>query len=128
MRTHLAGRGRLNVAAVLFSTGAFVLLVSLLADWLAFGSSSGFGYKQFLGLGVAGILVLLGALMRIPTMFVIGLIVGVLALLADWLGFGNATGFGWQQITGVALGCCLLACGAISARARRDGAFEGKRC
>ena len=106
-----------NRAAILLCVGLFVLVISAAADWLAFGSSEGFGWKQLLGLGMAGILLLIGALVRIPTLSVIGLFIGLLSVLADWLGFGNAEGFGWQQMAGCALGAALMALGLVFARA-----------
>ncbi len=110
-----SGRG-VNRAAILTSVGLFVLLVSVLADVLAFGSHSGFGWKQGLFLGLAGVLILTGAMVRISTLFVIGLIIGLLTLLADWLGFGNAPGFGWHQVSGSLLGASLIAAGLAVAR------------
>ena len=103
----------LDRAAILMSVCLFVLAVSALADVLAFGSHAGFGWRQGLGLGFAGVLVLTGAMMRISTLFAIGLIVGLLTLLADWLGFGDAPGFGWQQTLGSLLGAALIAMGLL---------------
>ena len=115
------GQG-VNRAAILMSVGLFVLALSGLADVLAFGSHEGFGWRQGLGLGLAGVLVLTGAMMRIQTLFVIGLIIGLLTLLADWLGFGDAPGFGWQQISGSLLGAALIVIGLLVGRTpiRRD--------
>ena len=103
----------MNRAAILMSVGLFVLVVSALADVLAFGSHAGFGWRRGLGLGFAGVLVLTGAMMRISTLFAIGLIIGLLTLLADWLGFGDAPGFGWQQTLGSLLGAALIAMGLL---------------
>jgi hypothetical protein len=105
-----------------------VLVTSAAADWFAFGSSEGFGWKQLLGLGLAGILLLIGALVRIPALSVIGLFIGLLTVLADWLGFGNAEGFGRQQMAGCALGAALMALGLVFARAVGSGrTAEGHR-
>jgi hypothetical protein len=120
-------RGGLNAAAVLLSVGAFVLFMSALADWFAFGSAEGFGWKQLLGLGLGGILFLTGAVTRVPTLFVIGLIFGLLALLADWLGFGSAPGFGWHQISGCVLGGVLITLGLLRARRSDGGRRSGNR-
>lgn len=53
---------------------------------------------------------------------VVLLVVGVLLVLvsaaADPLGVGGAPGFGWKQITGVAVGVVLAAAGAASLRRR----------
>ena len=118
--------GSAQRAAVLISVGLFVLAISVLADLLAFGSAAGFGWQQIAGLGLALVLVLTGAMMRIPAIAIIGLIVGVLALLADWLAFGSAEGFGWQQILGVALGAALAAGGVFSTRVRQGRQLAGK--
>ena len=118
------GRG-LNRAAILISVGLFVLALSVLADLLAFGSGEGFGWKQILGFGIAGVLVLTGAMVRIPTLLVIGLIIGSLSVLADWLGFGNVEGFWWQQILGSLLGLLLIAAGITLARRRAYAARPG---
>jgi len=105
-----------NRAAILLCVGLFVLVISAAADWLAFGSSEGFGWQQLLGLGLAGILLLIGAVVRIPTLSVIGLFIGLLTVLADWLGLGNAPGFGWHQVSGSLLGAALIAAGLVVAR------------
>jgi len=98
----------LNLAAIVLSIGAFVLLLSVFADWLGFGRSEGFGRRQELGLGLAALLLVIGALLRVATISVIALAIGGLTLLADWLGFGNAPGFGAQQRAGCVVGALLL--------------------
>ena len=109
----------LNHCAVVISIGLFVLGISLLADVLDFGSHKGFGWKQLTGMGVAGTLVLAGAVVRVPTVLVIGLITGALALLADWSAFGSSPGFGWQQTSGSLAGAALIAIGLIGAHRKR---------
>ena len=105
-------RGRsLNRSAVLMATGAVALFLSVFADRLAFGGREGFGWRQLSGLVIAAILIGAGGALQIRTVFVVGLIAAVLAFLADWLGFGNAPGFGRQQVLGTALGILLLALG-----------------
>jgi hypothetical protein len=42
-----------------------------------------------------------------------GLVLGLLSALADPLGVGGESGFGWKQIVGVAAGGVLLAAGAL---------------
>lgn len=108
----------LNLAAVLMVVGLMVLVMSAAADYLRFGYAEGFGIWQRLGmlLGAGG--VLMGALTRTSTILVIGLITGVVTLLADWLGFGNTEGFGIQQLSGCMLGAVLIVTGALIGRAQ----------
>jgi len=109
----------LNHCAVLISIGLFVLVISTLADVLKFGRYEGFGWKQLTGVGVAGVLVLTGAVVRVPTVLVIGLITGALAVLADWSAFGSSPGFGWQQTSASLAGGALIAIGLIGACRRK---------
>lgn len=106
----------LNHAAILLSVGVIVLLLSLLADVLKFGQEKGFGWKQQSGILVGGILVLSAALLRIPTLLVIGLVAAALSTLADHLGFGSGEGFGSHQILGVAAGILLIVAGLLMRR------------
>jgi hypothetical protein len=107
---------RLNVPILVTTVGLLVLVISVFADPLGFGSSEGFGWQQSTGVALAVILALTGAIMLIPTLLVVGLITGGVTLLADWLRFGSAEGFGWQQILGSALGVLLIAIGLLVAR------------
>lgn len=107
---------RLDHAAVLVAVGFSILFISVFADVLAFGGSEGFGWKQWAGMALAGILVMVGVAMWIPTVLVIGLFVGGLTALADYLGFGNASGFGLQQIGGALLGLGMVMVGFKTAR------------
>lgn len=116
----LAGRDSvLDHCAISISVGLFVLVLSVFADGLGFGNTAVFGWKQILGIGVAGVLILAGAVMRVPTMLIVGLIFGVLALLADWLGFGNSEGFGRHQITGTFAGFVFIVAGLIGSYKKR---------
>ena len=51
----------LNPGAVIAAVGLMMLVISLLADLLAFGGSEGFGWRQLLGVALAGVMVLIGA-------------------------------------------------------------------
>jgi hypothetical protein len=109
----------LNYGAILISVGLFVLVLSVFADWLAFGHPlSGFAWKQRTGVALAGMLILTAAVVQIPTMLVIGVLFGTLTILADLLAFGQAPGFGWQQTLGTVLGLLLLLTGISEARRR----------
>lgn len=110
---------RLHYAAILLVVGLLVLVVSSAADVLQFGDAAGFGKWQILGVLLAGFLLLIGTMTRIFTLLAIGLITGVLTVLADWLGFGNAEGFGFQQIGGCLVGIALIAAGLLVARRQR---------
>jgi len=111
--------GRSALAAVIIAVGLYVVALSTLADYLEFGRTAGFGSVQRAGLIVAGIILLLGAIAKAPTLLIIGMVTGVLDLLADWLAFGQSPGFGWQQKTGTALGLLLILIGMAVARFRR---------
>ena len=100
-----------NIAVILIVVGALVALISAFADPLGFGRAAGFGWQQWSGIVIAAILVLVGAIVQAPTLPVLGLLVGMVTLLADWLELGSAEGFGWQQGLGVAVGVVLLLLG-----------------
>jgi uncharacterized membrane protein len=106
----------LNYSAILLTVGAVVLGISLFADQLRFGNSEGFGLKQYFGMSVAVMLVLTAALIRVPTLMVIGLLTGSLTILADMFRFGQEQGFGWHQMLGTILGITLLAAGLLESR------------
>ncbi len=103
---------------MLAAVGLMMLVISLLADVLAFGGSEGFGRRQLLGVALAGVMVLIGAAMWVPTLLAVGLIGVVMTILADWLAFGSAEGFGWQQDLGCLVGVCLAFGGLDLARRR----------
>ncbi len=108
----------LNHAAILIVAGLIVLVISLFADVLRWGEGEAFGYKQMAGLVLAGGGVLVGAVTRIPTLFVVGLLVGGLTLSADYIGFGKSPGFGLEQVAGTAVGILLAAAGGLLAGRR----------
>lgn len=110
---------RLDASMVCVVIGLLVLLTSLLADPLAFGSSEGFGWQQWTGVGIALVLTTIGAIIQAPTLLVIGLTMGLVTLMADWVGFGNSSGFGWQQELGVATGLVLVVAGLAGRSAIR---------
>ncbi len=104
---------RLNTTTVCIAVGLLAGFISLFADQLAFGSADGFGWQQWGGVVVSTILVIVGGLIRAPTLLAIGLVALAITLAADRIGFGNADGFGWQQICGLGLGVLLIGGGAI---------------
>jgi len=104
----------LDRAAILVVVGLLILVISVGADFLAFGSAEEFGWKQMAGVALGVFLLVIGAVIRVLTLMVIGFITGTITLLADWLGFGSAEGFGGQQITGVLLGIAMLVAGFIA--------------
>lgn len=110
----------LNRAAVLMVTGAFIVSLSLFADYLKFGDREAFGPKQIVGVSLAAVLFGAGVIVRIPTVLMVGLMLGGLTVLADWLAFGSIPGFGWQQITGTCLGLLLVGWGWRLARRIRS--------
>jgi hypothetical protein len=111
-----------NAGAAVMCIGAMVLFISLFADQLAFGQSQGFGQWQIFGVLMAAALVGVGAVMRIPTLMVVGLSEGCLSSLADWLDFGSSPGFGRSQWAGSILGGVLIGVGLVIVMMRKSWA------
>jgi di/tricarboxylate transporter len=108
-----------NRAALLAILGLIILVLSIGADFFAFGRAEGFGWKQMSGVLCGAVLVLIGAVVRTQTVALAGLILGGLSLLADWLRFGKSPGFGGEQTLGTLLGVILLLVGlSLSFRKR----------
>ena len=107
---------RVNYAAILIVTGLLVLLISVGADVLAFGSGAGFGWQQWCGIVLGCLLLITGAISRVSTLLVIGLITIIITLLADWLGFGDTSGFGIHQISGTLMGVVMIVAGLMIGR------------
>lgn len=122
-RAGITNGRNLNVPAVVMIGGLFLLLISIFADMLGLGDARGFGWEQWTGITISGVLAFAGALMRVPTVLAIGLLMGAITLLADWLGMGDAEGFGHTQILGLVCGVLLLVVGLGLARAVRAGAY-----
>ena len=108
----------LNHAAILIVTGLMTVVLCVFADVLRFGGGQGFGYKQIVGLVLAGGGVIVGAVTRIPTLYVVGVMTGGLALLADYIHFGKSPGFGREQMAGTAVGIIIVIVGGVLARRR----------
>jgi hypothetical protein len=118
-------RSELNKDAIVILFGVALLSLSVLADWLELGKSQGWGYRQFIGLGMGLALVGTGAALRAMTVMFTGLVFVGLTVLADWLGLGSG-GFGWQQITGTVVGAICIMTGVLLATRRRMGdMFQG---
>lgn len=116
----LAKRDRkLDHAAILVVVGSLVLVISLLADVLAFGSAEGFGVQQAAGMGLGVFLFLIGVMARVPTVVVLGFITVAITLLADWLSLGDTEGFGTTQMLGTFLGLALIVAGLLAGRRRK---------
>ena len=112
------GPRRWGMAAVLGSVGMVVLSLSVFADWLRFGGATGFGWRQEGGAVIGALLLLLGAVARVPALLIIGLITCLLSILADWCAFGSNEGFGWQQMLGTMLGACLMIAALVASRSK----------
>ena len=102
---------RTEIGVILIAVGLFTLAVSSLADVLRFGANKGFGWQQDVGLGLAAVLTLTGSLFGVLALVVIGIFVGCITLMADFLAFGSNPGFGIQQVLGTLLGALVLAVG-----------------
>ena len=64
---------------------------------------------------------------RAVVMLVVGALLVLVSAAADSLGVGGAPGFGWKQITGVALGVVLAIAGAATLRRRWGRRAFGER-
>jgi hypothetical protein len=106
----------LHYGAIMMSVGSIILFLSLFADSLKFGNSEGFGPLQQLGLGMALICVFTAALIRVPTLMIIGVVGGLLTILADVFQFGHDPGFGWHQKLGALVGATLILTGWLESR------------
>ena len=115
----VSGRRR-GQGSILILMGSFVAILSLFADWFAFGRSAGFGWRQMMGMGLAGLIFLLGAIIRVPALIITGAAMGMLTLLADQLGFGSNPGFGWHQRIGTVIGLTMILAGLLVARQKRN--------
>lgn len=109
------GKG-LNYSVILISVGVIIVLLSALADRRNVASTPGFGWKQDIVVVLSGLLVVIATLLRIPTLAVIGLLAGVLSLLADVFQFGSDPGFGWYQMGGLFAGLITASIGMQMAR------------
>lgn len=107
---------RPETGVILIAVGLFVFGVSALADVLQFGSSEGFGWQQDVGLALAAIFMLTGSLFGVMMLVVIGVFIGSLTLLADFVSFGSNPGFGVQQLAGSLIGAVILAVGLRTLR------------
>ena len=105
-------------AALLIVVGLIILVISIGADFFAFGHAEGFGWKQMTGVFCGAALVLIGAIAQAHTVAVTGFIMAGITLLADYLGFGSSPGFGWHQMLGSLLGVFLLLLGIRVGRTR----------
>lgn len=107
-------------AAVMLVVGTYTLVLSLFADWLSIGSKDGFGWRQWLGMLLAFVLVISGALTRVTAILVMGLLIGGVTILADVLKLGDSSGFGWQQIAGSMVGLVMIGLGVVRGRQRHS--------
>jgi len=107
---------RSEIGGVLIGVGLFAFSVSAFADVLQFGTSEGFGWQQDVGLALAAMLTLTGSLFGVLMLVVIGVFIGSVTLLADFLAFGSHPGFGTQQMIGSAIGAVILAAGLHAVR------------
>jgi hypothetical protein len=98
-------------ATTLITFGTAFLVMSLLADQLAFGGWEGFGIYQWTGALVGIAMVLTGAVARARALFLIGMVAATLSLVADYFSLGTSEGFGAQQILGCVLGAVAIALG-----------------
>lgn len=116
---------RLVIGALLVVVGLMVLIISVGADFFAFGRGTGFGWKQMAGVVCGAVLLFVGTILRAESVAVVGLIMAGITFLADYLGFGSTPGFGGQQLVGTILGAALTLAGLAIARKRAVVVGEG---
>lgn len=51
-------------------------------------------------------------------LLIIGVVIGVLCVLADSIGIGGYPGFGWKQIVGVIVGVVIAVWGLVQMRGK----------
>jgi len=56
---------------------------------------------------------------RLVVTVIVGVVLALVSVLADWLGVGAHPDFGWKQIVGTALGMALAGVGLWGLRAGR---------
>ncbi len=115
------GRG-LHGPALVICLGLTLLLLSVFADALAIGKSGGLGWKQHAGVIIGGCLTLMGAVLRVPTVLLMGIEVAGLSLCADRLELGLQAGFGPDQLLGSVMGALIVLVGVAASRYRRKEA------
>jgi len=90
-------RRRLSVGVTTLFGGAVVTLLGATFDQLGVHGSGGFGWMQQMAVSVAGLFVVLGALLRVDVVAVAGTILMGCAALADVFGQAGTPGVGWRQ-------------------------------
>jgi hypothetical protein len=108
------------IGILLLVAGIVLMFVSLLADRIGIGGTSGFGYKQSIGSVIGGFVTAAGFYLASGNrkltgilLLVGGVVLLVVSLLADRIGLGVTTGFGYDQIIGAAAGVIAAVVGFV---------------
>jgi hypothetical protein len=91
--------------------GLLLVLLALVADYLAISGRPGFGWRQMIGAEVGLLCVFLGLMLRRAFLGTAGLYLLVLSLLADLLKVGHVPGAGWRAQAALGVGTAMLAAG-----------------
>ncbi len=111
------GKSKLNLSTIILITGLLLVSVGVFADYFGHQGSAGFGAYQVAAIVLGGLVVVLGALLRIDLFVIPGLVLSALGALADVFGHVGTPGFGWRQQIAVIAGLVLVSV----ALARRSG-------
>lgn len=109
----------LSHGGLLMLMGGLLAFLAIGADFLGISGQTGFGWFQRLGVLFGLLLVIVGAVFRVGTLSVFGLILFVVSLFADFLGIGESPGMGSRQQITLALSIALLAGGTFVQRRTR---------
>ncbi len=113
-------RRLLSLAGLLLGVGALLAIVALLADHLGMHGVAGFGVYQKGAIGLGLLLLVLGAVSRVPLLLACGALVAALSASSDLLLLKYRAGFGWKQQAVALAAVLLLVAGLlIKQRARR---------
>jgi len=113
---HRADRPRLKVSGLLVLFGLLMGFIALGADYLGISGQTGFGWYQRLGLLIGMALVVMGSLFRVDVMCVVGVVLLILSLTADFLHVGMSPGIGRRQQFAMGLAVATLVAGLLLSR------------
>jgi hypothetical protein len=109
----------LSHGGLLMLLGGLLAVLALGADFLGISGQTGFGWFQRIGASLGLLFVIVGAVFRVGTLSVLGLILFVVSLFADFLGIGESPGMGLRQQMTLVLSIALLAGGTFVQRRTR---------
>jgi len=103
----------LGLARLLVYAGVALGLLAFVADYLGVSGHSGFGWRQVTGTEVGFLVLAVGVLTRRMAPVVIGLLLLVVSLGADFWSLGRAPGIGWREEFALAVATALILAGSL---------------